>query len=104
MPPEARPFPHEAVHDLIAIARAIYAVETSVPRRAELAIIGKDVALSRRPGAPLAARHLGAKAAWKRADEATARLCAIVEGDVLRLVSATAGRVRRSRRWGINTL
>ncbi|HVW28098.1 MAG TPA: hypothetical protein VHC69_22195 [Polyangiaceae bacterium] len=34
MPPEPRPFPHEAVRDLIAIARAIYAVETSVPAHA----------------------------------------------------------------------
>ncbi|HVW26242.1 MAG TPA: hypothetical protein VHC69_12790 [Polyangiaceae bacterium] len=95
MPPEPRPFPHEAVRDLIAIARAIYAVEQSAPRREELAEIGKAL----RSAADLARRapveSLGAKAAWKRADEATARLCALVEGDVLKLVHATAGRVRR---------
>jgi hypothetical protein len=31
----------------------------------------------------------------KRAEEATDRLCAIVAGDVLRLVHAAAGRVKR---------
>jgi hypothetical protein len=59
---------------------------------------------SRRPGrrcvAPRSARKapavsLGGKAALKRAEDATDRLCAIVAGDVLRLVHATAGRVRR---------
>ena len=96
MPPEPRPFPHEAVRDLIAIARAIYAVESSVPQRAGLAVIGKAL----RSAADLARRSppesLGAKAAWNRAEDATAPLCAIVEGDVLELAHATAGRVRRT--------
>jgi hypothetical protein len=47
------PFPHEAVRDLIGIASAMYAVEQSVPRRAELAVIGKALRaatnLARRP-------------------------------------------------------
>ena len=89
------PFPHEAVRDLIGIARAMYAVEQSVPRRAELAVIGKAL----RYAADMARRSpeesLGAKAAMKRAEEATDQLCAIVAGDVLKLVHAAAGRVRK---------
>jgi hypothetical protein len=88
------PFPHEAVRDLIGICRAMYVVEQSGPRRAELAVIGKAL----RAAADMAQRSppesLGAKAALKRAEEATDQLCAIVTGDVLRLVHATAGRVR----------
>ncbi len=94
MPPEPRPFPHEAVRDLLGITRAMYYVEHDQARRTELADIGKAL----RSAADLARKapvdSLGAKAAMKRAEEATARLCALVEGDVLRLVHATAGRVR----------
>jgi hypothetical protein len=89
------PFPHEAVRDLIGIARAMYLVEQDKTRRAELAELGKQL----RDATELARRappdSLGGKAAMKRAEEATDRLCAIVAGDVLKLVHAAAGRVRR---------
>lgn len=88
-------FPHEAVRDLIGIARAMYLVEQSVPRRAELASIGKSLRIALDMAHRSPPESLGAKAALKRAEEATDQLCAIVVGDVLRLVHATAGRVRR---------
>lgn len=95
MPPDPRPFPLEAARDLLGIARALYALEQNVTRRAELAEIGTAlrgaIALARR--APV--DSLGAKAAWRRAEEATVRLCAVVQGETLRLVHAAAGRVRR---------
>jgi hypothetical protein len=93
--PMSHPFPHEAVRDLLGIARAMYAVEQDVARKAELADIGKSL----RDAADLARKappdSLGGKAAMKRAEDATNRLCAVVAGDVLKLVHATAGRVRR---------
>lgn len=96
MPPDPHLFPHEAVRDLLGIARAMWACEQDVARKAELAEIGKQL----RDAAELARKapvdSLGAKAAWKRAEEGTARLCAVVAGDVLRLVHAAAGWVRRS--------
>jgi hypothetical protein len=90
------PFPHEPVRDLIGIARAMYLCEQDRMRRAELAEIGKalrDAAELARKAPP---NSLGEKAAMKRADEATNRLCAIVAGDVLHLVHAAAGRVKRA--------
>ena len=96
MPPAPPPFPHEAVRDLLGIARAMYLVEQDRTRRAELAEIGKllRAAIELACEAP-DPQSLGAKAALRRAEEATDRLCAIVAGDVLRLVHATAGRVRK---------
>ena len=89
------PFPHEALRDLIGIARAAYAAETDPARRAELAAVGKSL----RDAAELAHRldteTLGARAAWRRAEEATARLCELVAGDAAALVTAAAARVRR---------
>jgi hypothetical protein len=74
----------------------MYLVEQNKTRRAELAEIGKQL----REAADLARRapieSLGAKAATKRAEQATDQLCAIVAGDVLKLVHAAAGRVRRA--------
>ena len=62
----------------------------------ELKAIG--LALSKAAFEPkrLPAESLGGPAAYRRAEEATARLCALVSGDVERLVRAAAGRVRRS--------
>ena len=95
MPSDPREFPHEAVRDLLGIARAMYAVEAEKTRRADLAEIGTALrsALDIARRAP--ADSLGGRTALRRAEEATQRLCAVVEGDVLRLVHATAGRVRR---------
>jgi hypothetical protein len=91
-----RPFPHEPVRDLIGIARAMYLCEQDKTRQAELAEIGKAL----RDAAELALKappeSLGAKAATKRAEEATDRLCRLVAGDVLQLVHAAAGRVKRA--------
>jgi hypothetical protein len=95
MPPDPRAFPHEAVRDLLGIARAMFSVETDAARRAELAEIGTALRKASEQAARLPADSLGARAAFNRADEATQRLCRLVEGDVLRLVHATAGRVRR---------
>jgi hypothetical protein len=73
----------------------MYAVEVSIPRRAELASIGKALRMALDMAQRSPPESLGAKAAMKRAEEATDALCAIVAGDVLRLVHATAGRVKR---------
>ena len=83
MPPEPRPFALEAVRDLLGLCRAMWACEQDVTRKAELAEIGKQL----RDAVDLARKaptgSLGWKAATKRAEEATDRLCAIVAGDVL---------------------
>jgi len=91
-----RPFPHEAVRDLIGIARAMYLVEQDKTRRAELAELGKKLRDAAELGRKAPSDSLGVKAAMKRAEDATDRLCAIVAGDVLRLVHAAAGRVRKA--------
>jgi hypothetical protein len=92
----SHPFPHEAIRDLIGIGRAMYLVEQNKNRRAELVEIGKQLrgAIDLARQAP--PDSLGGKAAMRRAEEATDRLCAIVAGDVLRLVHAAAGQVRRA--------
>jgi hypothetical protein len=92
MPPA---FPHEAVRDLIGIARAMYLVEQDKTRRAELAEIGKKLRDAAELARKVDADTLGGRAAMNRAEEATDRLCGIVAGDVLRLVHAAAGRVKR---------
>ena len=95
MPREFRPFPHEAVRDLIGICRAMWACEQDVTRKTELADIGKALRSATELSSKAPSESLGAKAALRRAEEATDRLCAVVAGDVLKLVHATAGRVRR---------
>jgi hypothetical protein len=90
------PFPHEAVRDLIGIARAMYLVEQDRTRRAELGEIGKQLRAATELARKAPADSLGAKAAMRRAEEATDRLCSIVAGDVLKLVHAAAGRVKRA--------
>jgi hypothetical protein len=88
-------FPHEPVRDLIGIARAMFLCEQDRTRQAELAELGKAL----RDAAELARKappdSLGTKAAMKRAEEATDRLCRLVDGDLLLLVHAAAGRVKR---------
>jgi len=92
MPPA---FPHVAVRDLIGIVRAMYLVEQDKTRRAELAEIGKQLRDAADLARKVAPDTLGGKAAMRRAEGATDHLCAIVAGDVMRLVHAAAGRVKR---------
>jgi hypothetical protein len=95
MSPRDPSFPFEAVRDLLGIARAMYAVETDRTRRAELAEIGSALRTAIERAERLPAESLGGRAAFNRAEDATQRLCALVAGDVLKLVHAAAGRVRR---------
>jgi hypothetical protein len=88
-------FPHEAVRDLLGIARALYAAERDEMTRDELKTIGLALAKAAFDARRLPPASLGGRAAFRRAEEATARLCAVVSGDVERLVRAAAGRVRR---------
>jgi hypothetical protein len=89
------PFPHEPVRDLIGIARAMYLVEQDKTRQAELAEIGKALRSATELARKAPPDTLGEKAAMKRAEEATDRLCRLVAGEVLNLVHAAAGRVKR---------
>lgn len=89
------PFPFEPVRDLLGIARAMYAVEQDKMRKAELAEIGTALRSAVELARKAPPESIGAKAAWKRAEDATDRLCTIVAGDVLLLVHAAAGRVKR---------
>ena len=95
MPPPPAPFPFEDVRDLLGITRAMFAVETNRERRAALAEIGTALRKAGEQARGLPSDSLGAKAAFRRAEEATERLCGLVAGDVLRLVHAAVGRVRR---------
>jgi len=95
MSPRDPSFPFEAVRDLLGIVRAMYAIETDRSRRAEFAEIGSVLRDSSERARRLPAESLGGRAAFKRAEEATERLCRLVAGDMLKLVHAAVGRVRR---------
>ena len=82
---------HEAVSDLLGICPTMYAAE-----RDELKAIGlalTQAAARARRGRPTS---LGGRAAYRRATEATARVCTVVSGDVERVGRAAAARVRRA--------
>jgi hypothetical protein len=89
------PFPHGAVRDLIGIARAMYAAEQDELTRDELKEIGLALTRAAAEARRLPEESLGGRAAYRRAQQATERLCAVVSGDVERVVRAVAGRVKR---------
>jgi hypothetical protein len=70
--------PLDVVRDLLAIARAMYRVETDEARRKELEAIGESFRTALKLGV-LGAATLGGRAAPRHAAEATARLCALVD-------------------------
>lgn len=90
------PFPTGAVRDLLAITRALYRAAQDQPRRERLTGIGRllrealDLARSG-PGT------LGRRAAWLKAEEATAALGELVrDGSTVEpLVRAAAARLKR---------
>jgi hypothetical protein len=91
------PFPFGAVRDLLAIARSLYRATAEVRRRERLTDIGHDLRqaldLARRSGPGT----LGRRAAWDRAERATASLGEFVaDGSTVELlVIAAAARLRR---------
>lgn len=97
------PFPFEAVRDLLGLIRSLYAARRADgAKSAELAPIagvGKDLhealslAASSKPGT------VGYAAAWKRAEEATARAGDLVGAAMAArpVVKAAVGRVVRRR-------
>ncbi len=91
----SHPFPHEAVRDLIGICRAMYAAERDELTRDELKVIGTTLAKASFDAKRLPAESLGGRAALRKAEEACERLCAVVSGDVEKIVRAATGRVRR---------
>lgn len=98
------PFPFEAVRDLLGVVRSLYMARklegADVDELSGLAAAGKDLkealslASSSRPGT------VGYAAAWKRAEEATARAGGLVGAAVPAqpVLRAAAGRVIRRRR------
>jgi hypothetical protein len=95
------PLPLDVVRDLLAIARALYLATPpeESERRAALIAVGDELKLAlelARRGGP---GSIGNSAAWNRAEEATRRLCSLVDAAALLepVVSATAERFRRKR-------
>lgn len=88
-------FPFEAVRDLLGIARAMWRAETDPVRRAALEEIGRALRHTSDEARRLPPDSLGARAALRRAEEATKRLCGLVAGDAATIVNAAAARVRR---------
>lgn len=93
--PRAVAFPFEAVRDLLGIARAMWSAETDPVRRAQLTEMGRALRRSADQARKLPADSLGARAAFRHAEEATKRLCGFVAGDAATIVHAAASRLRR---------
>jgi hypothetical protein len=70
--------PLEVLRDLVAIARALYRVETDPVRLQELVEVGKGLREAIQ-FAKLGANTLGGRAAPANAAKYTARLCALVD-------------------------
>lgn len=88
--------PLDVVRDLLAIARALYRVETDPVRLQELKEIGEGFRTALEFGV-LGAATLGGRAAPMHAEKATVRLCALVD-ESTRLepaLTATAARITR---------
>lgn len=91
------PFPFGAVSDLLGIARALFRATADESRRERLVNIGREIRqaldMARRSGPGT----LGRRAAWDRAERATAALGELVAdgSTVAPLVRAAATRLRR---------
>ena len=100
MPPSRTPLPRETVRDLLGIARALYRAELAAGgnpvRLQELVEIGKLLADALELSARTEPDTIGHRAAWSKAQRATAALGAFVADDMplAPVLRATAAKLR----------
>jgi hypothetical protein len=93
------PFPFGAVQDLLAITRALYRASPQTDRSRRLKRIGEALRASIDLARASGEGTLGRRAAWSKAEAATAELGELVADGVTveTLVVAAAAKIRRAR-------